>query len=185
MVDKVYITADGMLRDTWRLASAVRASGWRPDWLVALWRGGAAPGAAVHEFLKTTGWDVRHVPLKCASYTGIGASSGEVKFTLGDETFALFAPGERVLVVDDVFETGVTAEAVMRRLAAAGAEARFAAVYWKRGRNATAVEPDYFARDPGDEWIVFPHEIDGLSDAEVARKDPALAELVAKARTGA
>ena len=185
MVDKVYVTADDMLRDTWRLAAAVRASGWRPYWLVALWRGGAAPGAAVHEFLKATGWNVRHVPLKCASYTGIGESSGKVKFTLGDETFALFAPGERVLVVDDVFETGITADAVMRRLAAAGVEARFAAVYWKRGRNATAVEPHYFAKDPGDDWIVFPHEIDGLGPEEIARKDPSLAELVAGARTGA
>ena len=48
----------------------------------------------------------------------------------------------------------------------------------------TGEEPDFHVRKL-DDWIVFPHEIDGLSDAEVARKDPALAELVARARTGA
>ena len=38
---------------------------------------------------------------------------------------------------------------------------------------------DYFVKDVGDSWIVFPHEIEGLSDDEVVRKDPALADLIA------
>ena len=177
---KIFISPESFQRDSWRLAAAVVESSWRPDFLVALWRGGAAAGVSVHEFFKASGWDVRHVPLKCSSYTGIGANSGEVVFTLGDETFALFGRGDRVLVVDDVFDTGKTARAVKARMDAAGAEMRMACVYWKPSVGADAAGPDYFVRRVGGEWIVFPHEIDGLSKDEISAKDPVLAELLAR-----
>lgn len=178
MSAKRYLSADAYLEDTWRLAAAVRAGGWRPDVLIALWRGGAPVGVALHEFLRVTGWPLRHVPLKCASYTGIGENAGEVVFTHGDCVFGQLRAGERVLVVDDVFDTGRTAQAVKARLDAVGAEMRLACVYWKPEKNTTALRPDYFARDAGTEWIVFPHEIEGLSAAERAEKDPVLAALI-------
>lgn len=177
-MEKKHLTADAFLADSWRLAAKVRASGWRPDVLIALWRGGAAVGVAVHEFLKASGWDVRHFPLKCKSYTGIGRN-GEVEFTFGDETFGSLGRGERVLVVDDVFDSGRTAEAVKRRIEAVGAEMKIATVYWKRENNETSLSPDFFVADPGGEWLVFPHEIDGLDAGEIEEKDPALAALLA------
>jgi len=177
-VVKKYLGAGEFLHDQWRLAAAIRASGWRPDWLVGLWRGGAPVAIAVHEFLKVSGWDVRHVPLKCASYDGIGSNKGEVVFTLGDEVFAMFGNGEKVLFVDDVFDTGKTAAAVARRMADIDAEMKLACVYWKPGKNQTDLKPDFFAKDIGDDWIVFPHEIDGLVAAEVREKSPLLAELL-------
>ena len=45
-MDKHYISADEYLLDQWRLAEQVRAGGWRPDFLVGLWRGGAPPAIA-------------------------------------------------------------------------------------------------------------------------------------------
>lgn len=181
---KRYLSADEYLRDVWRLAAAVRSSGWRPDSLVALWRGGAPVGVAVHEFLGYAGWEVRHVPLKCHSYTGIGENSGKVEFVHGDIVFGMFRKGDRVLVVDDVFDTGRTAEAVCERLAAIGAEAKFACAYWKPGQNQTGMRPDFFAREVGDEWMVFPHELEGLTPDEVREKDPLLAEIVLPFRNG-
>ena len=174
-----YISANDYLKDAWRLAATVRKSGWRPDLLIALWRGGVTVGVALHEFFKVTGWNVEHLPLKCSSYTGIGQTSGCVKFTHGDALFSEIKPGQRVLVVDDVFDTGTTAAAISERLAAIGAEMRFACVYWKRGNNKTTLSPDYFVSDPGDEWIVFPHEIEGLSREQIAEKDPMLEKLIA------
>ena len=47
---KMYLDSREYLRDTWRLARRIMDSGWRPKVLIALWRGGAAPGAAIHEF---------------------------------------------------------------------------------------------------------------------------------------
>ena len=173
-----YISANEYLAATWRLAAAIRRAGWRPDTLIALWRGGAPVGVAVHEFLAATGWKVRHMPLKCASYTGIGQASDTVEFTCGDEIFGAIGKGERVLVVDDVFDSGRTAAAVKMRLEKIGAEMRFACVYWKKAQNKTTLSPDYFVADPGDEWIVFPHEIEGLSREQIAQKDPELWEIV-------
>lgn len=180
--EKSYISANEYLHDTWRLAAGVRDSGWKPDMLIALWRGGAPVGVAVHEYFKVSGWNVSHIPLKCESYTAIGENAGGVRFVHGDIVFGLLRKGDRVLVVDDVFDTGKTAKAVREKIAATGAEMRLACVYWKPGKNTTDMKPDYFVRDVGNEWIVFPHEIDGLAPEEVERKDPLLASLLAGTR---
>ena len=177
-VPKRYLSADEYLRDQWSLAADIRVCGWRPDWLVGLWRGGAPVAIAVHEFFKASGWNIRHVPLKCASYSGIGSNAGEVVFTLGEEIFGMFGKGEKVLFVDDVFDTGKTAAAVAARMAGIDAEMKLACVYWKPGKNKTALKPDFFVRDIGDDWIVFPHEIEGLAQAEVREKSPFLADLL-------
>ena len=178
MASKHYLSADDFLRDVWRMAASIRKSDWKPDVLVALWRGGTPPGIAVHEFLKVSGWDVRHLPLKCASYTGIGKNEGEVVFSCEEPVFGMLRKGDKVLVVDDVFDTGKTAAAMKARLDAVGAEMRMACVYWKPGKNQTSLAPDYYAKDVGMDWIVFPHEIEGLAPDEVRTKDPLLAELL-------
>ncbi|HBO98622.1 MAG TPA: hypoxanthine phosphoribosyltransferase [Verrucomicrobia bacterium] len=180
MVDvaKHYLSANEFLRDSWRLAAAVKQSGWKPDLLIALWRGGAAVGVSIHEYFRAVGWNVQHIPLKCASYTGIGENKGEVVFTLGEEIFAMMRKGDRVLVVDDVFDTGKTALAVKNRIAETGADMRMACVYWKPRKNVTNITPDYFVKDVGNDWIVFPHEIEGLTTEEIQAKDPFLASLI-------
>ena len=178
MNEKHYLSANDYLEDVWRMAAAIRKSGWKPDFIVGLWRGGAPVAVAVHEFLKVTGWSVQHVPLKCASYTGIGENAGEVVFTHGDLVFGMFRRGDRVLVIDDVFDTGKTAAAVRAKMDAVGAEMRLGCVYWKPGKNRTDLRPDYFVRDVGLDWLVFPHEIEGLSPDELEKKDPRLAALI-------
>ena len=177
-MDKHYLSANQYQSDMWRLASVIRQSGWKPDFLVGLWRGGAPVAIAVHEYFRATGWNVQHIPLKCWSYTGIGANSNKVAFLLGDAIFGMFRAGDKVLFVDDVFDTGKTAAAVMDQMRGIGAEARIACVYWKPEKNQTNIKPDFIAKDIGSEWIVFPHEIEGLAPAEVREKDPVLAELV-------
>lgn len=177
-MNKHYLTANEYQRDMWQLAALIKKSGWKPDFLVGLWRGGAPVAIAVHEFFKATGWDVKHIPLKCWSYTGIGENNGRVAFMLGDAIFGMFRPGDKVLFIDDVFDTGKTAAAVMDHMKDAGAEAKIACVYWKPAKNQTAIKPDYVAKDIGNDWIVFPHEIEGLTPEEVMEKDPVLAELM-------
>lgn len=183
-IGKSYLSANEFLSDVWRLAAGIVGSGWRPDLLVALWRGGAPVGVGVHEFMKSVGWDVRHIAVKCSSYSGIGENCGDVSFECCEEVLGSIREGERVLVVDDVFDTGKTAAAVKRRLEAAGAQMRIATVYWKPGNNVTDLKPDYFVKSCSDGWIVFPHEIEGLSEEEIARKDPELAALIGSARAG-
>ena len=179
MEKKVYLNAQDYLRDMWRLARQIRDSGWKPDVLLALWRGGAEVGVAIHEYLKANGISVRHMPIKCSSYTGIGTSNTEVKFEHADSVLQGLTPGTKVLVADDVFDTGRTAAAVHAKLEALGCDMRMACVYWKPEKNVTPYKPDFYVRTL-DRWIVFPHEIEGLTPDEIMDKDPILAELMGK-----
>ena len=178
METKVYIDPKDYLHDIWRLGRQIYDSPWRPDILIALWRGGAIPGVAVHEFLKVKGLSLPHKPVKCSSYTGIETSETTVTFDEhAAQVFALLKPGTKVLVVDDVFDTGRTAAAIHARMADIGCDMRFACVYWKPEKNVTSFTPDFFVKKL-DRWIVYPHEIEGLTPEEVAVKDPFLAELM-------
>ncbi len=181
-ISKFYISADELMRDSWRLAYAIRMSGWKPDVLVALWRGGAPVGLYVHEFLENSGWKLRHIPLKCSSYTGLGENTPNLSITLEKEVLSLIETGAKILVVDDVFDTGWTAKAFGEKLAAIGVDSRFACVYWKKSNNRTTLKPDYCVAEKGSEWLVFPHEIAGLSAAEISEKSEFLVNLLKDAR---
>ena len=172
--EKIYIDAREYLRDSWRLAKMVLEGQWRPDVLLALWRGGAPVGVAVHEYFKVCGLNVEHLPIKCSSYTGIAQRNQAVDF----ENFSLaLKPHTRVLVVDDIFDTGNTAAAIHERLKAMECDMRMACVYWNPNHNRTEYKPDYYVRTV-ECWLVFPHEIEGLTPAEITKKDPVLAHLL-------
>lgn len=161
----VFLSPNEFQSDCWTLGKKLLAVGWKPDYLIGLWRGGAWPCVSVDEYFRAHGWKAECIPLKCWSYTGIDANAGEVKFFLGEETFAALKPGAKVLVVDDVFDTGKTAEAVLSRLAAHGFEAKFAAVYYKPAKNVSTRVPDVYAKELGSEWIVFPTDYENLPHA--------------------
>jgi zinc transport system substrate-binding protein len=180
MPRKTYVSADELLLDSFRLARLVLDSGWRPDVLLALWRGGTPVGAAVHEFLAHHGIDARHMAVTCRSYSGVGQAEA-VRIAHAGPAFRAIRPGERVLVVDDIFDTGRTAAAVLRRLASRHAETRLATVFWKPVAGTAARKPDYHVRVTRN-WVVFPHELQGLTPAELRRKPAALTDLLANAR---
>lgn len=184
MSEKIYLSANDYLHDVWRLAAKIKASGWKPDLLIALWRGGAPVGIGVHEFFKVAGWKINHLPLKCTSYTGIEKNEGDIVFTGLDPILAEIKTVRRVLVVDDVFDTGRTVAAMHRLLDGFPIEVRYACVYWKPSKNVTPYKPDYYEADKDHTWIVFPHECEGLTPEEIKTKDGLLASLL-KDGTGA
>lgn len=177
MTTKLYVSANDYLQDSWRLARMILDSGWVPEDLIALWRGGAPVGVTIHEFLYYHGVRPRHRVLKCQSYTGIQERSHHVVFENSDEIFQSIVRGSRVLLVDDVLDTGNTARAVLGRLAPLGADVRLATVYWKPSQSQTDIRPDFYVRQT-DDWIVFPHELDGLTPEEVKLKDPVIFGLL-------
>ena len=177
MDTKIYITANDYLRDTFRLARKILDSNWVPDELIALWRGGAPVGVGLHEFFKYSGYAVNHHVVKCCSYTGIAQRRNCVDFEESGSLFDRIEAGRRVLIVDDVFDTGKTMQAVCRRLAGTGASVKVATVYWKPASNQTDFRPDFYLRET-DEWIVFPHEMEGLTPEEIRHKDPELYALL-------
>jgi hypoxanthine phosphoribosyltransferase len=169
---KCYINPIDFQHDIWKLAKQIFDRKWQPDIMIALWRGGANVGVGVYEFLSFRGWKFDHTCVKCSSYTNIGEREDKVKFDDAAEyIFSKITPSQKVLVVDDVFDTGKTVETVKNRLA--HADLRSACVYWKELNNLTQIKPDYFV-SKSDSWLVFPHELQGLSETEIEEKDPFL-----------
>ena len=85
---------------------------------------------------------------------------------------------DKVLIIDDVFETGNSLVAIIQRLdeklgKSMPKDVRLATVYFKPEKNQTTITPDYYVHE-NDEWIVFPHEIDGLSRDEIYENKPAV-----------
>ena len=65
--------------------------------------------------------------------------------------------GKRVLVVDEVWETGETMTEILGRLRRAGAEATSAVVHYKPARSRVAGEPDRYAA-LADGWVTYPYK---------------------------
>lgn len=179
-IKKIFLTADNFQRDCVKLARMVYDDPtWQPDVVLALWRGGAQPGVILSEVYQYFNRSLQHTIIKCASYTGIKAQNDQVRFEGAEEILASLQPHQKVLVVDDVFDTGRTAEAIHQRLA--HLDHRFAMVYWKPHASQVDIVPDYYVHQCED-WIVFPHELHGLLEAEIYQKDPELFALLTSSK---
>jgi len=129
------------------LAQMVVDSGFEPEVVVAVARGGLLPGGAVAYALGTKGVGTLNVEF----YTDIGQTLADPR-VLPPLMDTSELPGHRVLVVDDVADSGRTLKLVMEMLAAQGAEARSAVLYSK---PRSIIRPDYSWMDT-DKWITFP-----------------------------
>jgi len=174
--DKTFIKADDQVRDSFALARQIYDSGYVPDVLIVLWRGGTPVGIVIHEFLEYKGISTYHTAIKAATYTGIG-ERGEPTLEHFDRLLLHITPKSRVLVVDDIFDSGCTMKKVVDELGPRVGELRIATLYYKEGSNVTDIRPDYFQRKT-DRWIVFPHELVGLTPGEIKAKDSYIADLL-------
>jgi len=176
MSDKEFIGPEALWRDSFLLAARIFYSGFRPDVLLVIWRGGTPIGIIVHEFLQYKGITTYHAALKSESYTGI-EQSGEPRIEHMDSVMEFIKPDSRVLLIDDIFDTGRTIEKVCELLRARTSAVKVATLFYKERQNRTGIVPDYYVHKT-DKWIVFPHELMDLSLDEVRQKDPFVHSLV-------
>ena len=184
MADKLYLTADRLLEDSFALANLVLDSGFRPTHIVGIWRGGAPVGIAVQELLAYHGLETDHIAIRTASYTGIDQQAKEVRVYGLGYLIDVLDPEHRLLVIDDVFDTGRSVQAFLTELSArcrhnTPETIRIATAYYKSSRNMTALKPDYFVHET-EEWLVFPHEICGLSEDEIRAHKPGAAQILGR-----
>lgn len=176
ITDKTFIRADDQVRDSFALARRIYDSGYVPDVLIVLWRGGTPVGIVIHEFLQYKGIATYHTAIKATSYSGIG-ERGEPRLEHFDRLLDHITPESKVLVVDDIFDSGCTMRKVVQELGPQVDQIRIATLYFKEGANVTDLEPDYYLHKT-DRWVVFPHELDGLTPAEIKAKDSFVADLL-------
>ncbi len=175
-VDKLFISADSLLRDSMELARRIVSSGFRPTFLVALWRGGAPIGIAIQEVLEYHSIHADHIAIRTSSYTGIDNQSKTVRVHAVDYLVSRLSAEDELLLVDDVFDSGRSLEAAIGELKRRckrnfPEKVRIATVYYKPSRNRSNLVPDYYVLAT-DQWLVFPHELRGLTREEILEHKP-------------
>ena len=168
---KHFISANQLLEDSFNLGSKVFKSDFEPTFIVAIWRGGTPIGIAVQEYLAFKGVDTDHIAVRTSSYTDIGVQEKVVQVHGLHYLLENIHKQHNLLIVDDVFDSGRSIEALIERLKREKGEdlptnIRVACPYFKPENNKTSLVPDYFLHETN-EWLVFPHELTGLSKQEI------------------
>ena len=189
-VKKQFIEEQALLEDAFRLAVNIFDSGFRPDFIVGIWRGGSTVGIYVQECLQYLGVKTDHIAIR-TSYRG-QPSYGEmiehpenIRVHGLQYLFENLNREDKLLIVDDVFSSGYNVEAVIDRLTRKckrnmPEEVRVAVPFFKPGKNLSGREPDYFLHTTED-WLVLPYELQGLSTEEIAEYKPDVAPLIREA----
>lgn len=138
------------VEDVERIAASVEAGDWTPDLLVGIGRGGLVPACYLSHRLG--------LPLLTVDYT-----SGEPAF--GEELLARIAArgraGQRILIIDDINDSGATLTHLRDRIEEGGKSIQMrVAVLIHNISSAAAV--DYWGsqidRATDKRWFVFPWE---------------------------
>jgi len=180
-MDKTVLSARDLLEDSFRLGVEILESGFEPTLIIAIWRGGTPVGMALQEVLAYCGVESDHIAIRTSSYIGVD-ERGEVAVHGLNYIIKKIQHDDRVLIVDDVFDTGNTIKTVVEEIrqrarANAPEEIRVAVPWFKPSRNETDIVPDFYLRETA-EWLVFPHELDALTEEEMLEARPKLHKIV-------
>ena len=182
-MEKLYIRSEDLLKDSFQLAWNVYESGFEPNYIVGVWRGGAPIGIAVQEFLSVLGIKSDHVAIRTSYYESIETHRDSVQVYGLNYVIRKLESEDRLLIVDDVHDTGNSIAQIIADLKAAckknTPQIKVATPYFKPNKNQSSKKPDYYLHET-DQWLVFPHELDGLSVEEIIKNKPELANLIDK-----
>jgi hypoxanthine phosphoribosyltransferase len=187
-MNKTVISAQELLEDSFSLGLKVLESEFEPTLIIAIWRGGTPVGMAMQEMLSYCGVKSDHIAIRTSSYIGVD-QRGAVSVHGLNYMVKKVCHDDRVLIVDDVFDTGNTIKAVIDEMAKRARgnmpdDVRIAVPWFKPTRNETDLVPDYFLRETA-EWLVFPHELDALTPEELLQANPGLHDIIHGSRSSA
>lgn len=130
------------------LALRIRRSEYHPEIIVGISRGGWPPARIMSDLLQNSNL----ANMKVEFYKDIGITSKKPKIT---QPVTAIVKGKRVLVVDDVADTGHSLSAVVDHLRGKGAkQIKVSTIYVK---PQSIFHPDFFAKKTR-KWIIFPWE---------------------------
>ena len=163
----LYVSYDEYHNLIEKLAIKVHQSGWQFDTILCLARGGMRPGDILSRIFDK--------PLAIMSTSSYRADSGTVQGKLDIAHYITTPKGEiagRVLLVDDLADSGFTLNAVIQQLRSnykSIIELR-SAVIWTKG--ASSFQADYSVEAlPSNPWIHQPFEsYDALTPAQLMAK---------------
>lgn len=176
-MQKRFLDEDTVIQDAFRLGVQIFESGFRPTFIVGLWRGGSSVGIYVQECLQTLGVKTDHIALR-TSYRGLPAyqsmvqSPEDIRVHGTQYLVENLNVDDGLLIVDDVFSTGYNISAVINRLQGKlkrnmPSDVKVATLWQRPSYNRVDFKPDFCLHET-DDWLVFPYELKGLSEDEIA-----------------
>ena len=130
------------------LANQIKKNGFNPEIIVGVARGGWIPARILSDLLGNT----FVASIKVEFYTGVAETA---KKPIVSQQVSTSVAGKRVLVVDDVADTGESLVTVRQNLLSRGAsEVKIATLHYK---PKSVLRPDFYVRETS-AWIVYPHE---------------------------
>jgi hypothetical protein len=183
-MDKHFISANELLEDSFRLGNMIYRSGFRPHFIIGVWRGGTPVGIAVQEYLAFRGIDTDHISIRTSSYNEIGRQEKIVKVHGMQYVIDNINADDSLLLVDDVFDSGRSIIAILDELESKTRRnlpktIKVATPWFKPTKNITNITPDYYLHET-ESWLVFPHELVGLTPEEIQAGKHQLADDVKK-----
>ena len=161
----LWVSWDEYNRLVERLALKVYESGWKFDQVLCLARGGVRPGDVFSRIFD--------VPLAILSTSSYREEAGTVRGDLDIAKYMTMTKGPlagKILLVDDLADSGVTLDKVTRHLSEnfSGVTEVKSAVIWLKG--CSSIRPDYYLDElPHNPWIHQPFEdYDGLRPHQLA-----------------
>lgn len=131
------------------LAEKIRKNGFKPDIIVGVSRGGWPPARVLSDLLDNPNL----ANVRAEFYLGVAETKGEPTLT---QPVSVAVAGKKVLIVDEVADTGKSLKLVKEHIIKEGAaEVKVATVYYKPW---SIIMPDYYEKETN-RWIVFPWEI--------------------------
>jgi len=130
------------------LAKRVKDSGFRPDLIVGVCRGGWAPARVMSDLLE----NANTASIRIEFYLAPGVTARKPVIS---QAIMVPVKGANVLVVDDVSDTGESLKVAVEHLDVCGARAiKTATLYYK---PQSIFKPDFFMVQT-EQWIIFPWE---------------------------
>lgn len=170
---KVFVKPKEFLEDSVSLGSMILKSGFKPTFVLALWRGGSFPGSVIQEYLKYHSINTDHIAIRTSGRTFNGDIKKEIGVYGTDYLIANIKPESKILIVDDVFDSGLTLQEVIKIIKEkssfsedSGGEIKTATLDYKPEKNKTKLEPDFYVHE-NNNWLVFPGEFENLSKEEI------------------
>lgn len=136
MDNKIYLTDPMYMLESQKLAMDVIKSGFIPDLLIGLWRGGAEPALYMHEVFKAKGFKPDHIAVKTSRHPSPveAVEPGDLEYLRNHA-----ALGSKVLITEDVMRHGTHVKTLLNVLTST--ETKIAAVV--DASSSAEKKPDY------------------------------------------
>ncbi len=193
---KEFLTSDLIRNNTLKMAHKIVNDGFMPDIIYVSLRGGAYVANVLSEYFKLYRNDrpVLFAAVVARSYTDIRENS---KVMIDGWTYSPdhLRAGDKILLVDDIFDTGKTINHLAEVIIDKGVPRKDVKVavhdykYFTNQKDQLPIQPDYWCRKfempnrENDNWLHYlNHELVGLTPSELEnyyyKDDPALREVL-------